>query len=221
VEAGTLLVNNTTGSGTGSGNVVVQTGATLGGTGSIAPAGGFGLTVDAGATLMVGTIGHTSASQFTVNLDSTGMPGFATLASGSTLKLNLFLNEGLTTNTEADRLVFSDVGSASQITISGATLNVTIGAGSSLVSTSFNTGDSWKLIDWGGLTPTGTFANLSGSSSYDFIDLPTLGAGKFWDISNLYTTGVIVVAVPEPGRLLLLLLGVLALGWRRRRRLAV
>ncbi|WP_395734312.1 autotransporter-associated beta strand repeat-containing protein [Prosthecobacter sp.] len=228
VTAGTLLVNNTSGSGTGYGNVIVQSGATLGGTGSIAPTNssispfsGFGLTVNSGATLMVGTIGHTSASQFTVNLDSTVLPGFATLASGSTLKLNLFLNQATTPTTEADRLVFSDVGGASQITISGATLNVSIGAGSSLVSTSFAEGDSWKLIDWGGLTPTGTFANLSGSTSTDFIDLPTLGGGKFWDISNLYTTGVIVVAVPEPARLLLLLFGVLALGWRRRRRLAV
>jgi autotransporter-associated beta strand protein len=35
VSAGTLLVNNTTGSGTGTGRVTVQTGATLGGTGSI------------------------------------------------------------------------------------------------------------------------------------------------------------------------------------------
>ncbi|WP_397380167.1 autotransporter-associated beta strand repeat-containing protein [Prosthecobacter sp.] len=242
VYEGTLLVNNTAGSGTGYGNVVVWDGATLGGTGTIAPGSDTGVSnglwVQSGGTLIVGAVGSTSANQLHVTLDSTGSfaadfdritgavtPGdqaFVMLDAGSILKLNLFTNTINTPTSEADRLVFNDVGFAvSEITITGATLNVGIGAGSSLVSTSFNVGDSWQLIDWGGLTPTGKFANLTGNTSTDFIDLPTLSGGKFWDISNLYTSGIIVVAVPEPGRLLLLLLGVLALGWRRRRRLAV
>ena len=50
VSAGTLLVNNTTGSGTGEGSVVVQTNATLGGSGSI----GGAVTVESGGTLAPG-----------------------------------------------------------------------------------------------------------------------------------------------------------------------
>lgn len=242
VYEGTLLVNNTAGSGTGYGNVVVYAGATLGGTGTIAPGSDTGVSnglwVQADATLMVGTANSTTASQLHVNLDSTGSfaadftgglltPGdqaFAALDAGSILKLNLFLNEGANTTAEADRLVFNDVGAAaSQITIDGAILQVGIGLGSTLDSSTFQVGDSWKLIDWGGLTPTGTFYNIYGSTltGTDFDDLPTLTGGRFWDISNLYSTGVIVVAVPEPARLILLLFGILALGWRRRRRQAV
>lgn len=238
IYEGTLLVNNTSGSGTGYGNVIVNDGTTLGGTGTIAPGadlGSNGLLVNSGGTLMVGAPGSTAASQLHVNLNSTGSTppsisggliygvgdqAFAILDTGSTLKLNLFLNQSSTTTAEADRLVFSDVGSSvSQISIDGATLKVGIGAGSGLVSTSFSVGDTWKLIDWGGITPTGTFANLTGTFSTDFVDLPALSGGMFWDISQLYDSGIIMVAVPEPGRLLLLLFGLLALGWRRRRRL--
>ncbi|MDY0170434.1 MAG: autotransporter-associated beta strand repeat-containing protein, partial [Thermoguttaceae bacterium] len=51
VDAGTLLVNNTSGSGTGTGPVAVNGGGTLGGTGTIAGA----TTITAGGTLATGT----------------------------------------------------------------------------------------------------------------------------------------------------------------------
>ena len=88
---------------------------------------------------------------------------------------------------------------------------------------SFLVGDKWQLIDWAGLTPTGTFTftNVSGNYTSDFTDLPALTGGLKWDISQLYITGTIIVAVPEPGRLLLIILGLMALGWRRRRRRTV
>jgi fibronectin-binding autotransporter adhesin len=50
VAAGTLLVNNATGSGTGGGNVTVNAGATLGGSGAIAGS----VTLDPGASLLPG-----------------------------------------------------------------------------------------------------------------------------------------------------------------------
>jgi autotransporter-associated beta strand protein len=225
VTAGTLLVNNVAGSGTGYGDVTVQSGAMLGGRGILAPGAGHDITINSGATLMVGTPGSTSAQTLSVALQSSGAtPGTQsvfTLSSGSTLHLDLFLNQVSTPTTESDRLVFSTSGAAtSSISIGGATLNVGIGASSALNPANFSVGDTWKLIDWGGVTPTGTFSftNLNGSYTSDFTDLPNLGAGKFWDISQLYTLGNIIVAVPEPGRLLLLLLGFLALGWQRRRR---
>ena len=60
VNAGTLLVNNTTGSGTGTGAVNVSSGATLGGTGTI----GGATTIAGGATLATG------ASVGTLTFDS-------------------------------------------------------------------------------------------------------------------------------------------------------
>jgi hypothetical protein len=48
------------------------------------------------------------------------------------------------------------------------------------------------------------------------LDLPSLGAGFAWDVSAFKTYGLGVV-VPEPGRVLLLLFGLLALVFRRRR----
>ena len=79
INAGTLLVNNTTGSGTGSGSVTVNTGATLGGTGTIAGL----VTNTAGGMLSPGTNG---VGTLTVN-------GNLTLMSGST---NTFAVNGST-----------------------------------------------------------------------------------------------------------------------------
>jgi hypothetical protein len=55
VSAGTLYVNNTSGSGTGTGSVTVGSGATLAGSGTIKPTGGAGVTISGGATLAPGS----------------------------------------------------------------------------------------------------------------------------------------------------------------------
>jgi hypothetical protein len=52
----------------------------------------------------------------------------------------------------------------------------------------------------------------------EFIDLPALSGGLAWNIGDLYTLGTITVAVPEPSRLLMLMFGLIALGFRRRRK---
>jgi fibronectin-binding autotransporter adhesin len=51
------------------------------------------------------------------------------------------------------------------------------------------------------------------------LDLPTLGANLSWDVSNFGTNGTVAVVfvVPEPGRVVLLVLGLAALIMRRRR----
>ncbi len=74
VETGTLLVNNTTGSGTGAGNVTVNGGAKLGGTGTIAGS----VTVQGTGELLPGA----SAGTLTVNTD-------LTLAAGATCTYEL------------------------------------------------------------------------------------------------------------------------------------
>jgi len=65
VKAGTLLVTNTSGSAHGSGNITVETGATLGGTGRIAPGTGTKLTLQSGAVLL-GGLGEDSTGTLTI-----------------------------------------------------------------------------------------------------------------------------------------------------------
>ena len=77
ISEGTLLANNTTGSATGSGAVIANSGATFGGTGSV----GGAVTVNAGGTvapgispgiLTVGSVTLNSGSQFAVELAGSG-----------------------------------------------------------------------------------------------------------------------------------------------------
>ncbi|WP_170157223.1 autotransporter-associated beta strand repeat-containing protein [Roseimicrobium gellanilyticum] len=81
-------------------------------------------------------------------------------------------------------------------------------------------GDVFNLLDWaeGMLVPndfdsgsTNTFGGLNGD-----LDLPTLSGGLFYDTSLFASHGIFVV-VPEPGRVLLLMLGLICLIGRRRR----
>ncbi|MHB1155449.1 MAG: beta strand repeat-containing protein [Phycisphaerales bacterium] len=75
VTAGTLLVNNTTGSGTGTGAVAVQTGATLGGsgfiTGNVTSTGGILAPGNSPGTLTVGGLVLDGASVLSYELDAT------------------------------------------------------------------------------------------------------------------------------------------------------
>jgi fibronectin-binding autotransporter adhesin len=96
VNGGTLMVRNTTGSGTGTGAVTVNTGATIGGTGSFTGA----LTVNGGATVAPGA--------------STG-----TLSTGATIIDGTYACE--IDGTTADRLTVTG-----NLDIDGAALNVSI-----------------------------------------------------------------------------------------------
>ena len=94
VSGGTLLVTNTTGSGTGAGNVTVNTGGTLGG-GTATGGGGISgnITVNSGGTLDPGT-SSTSNGILTVG-------GNVTMSSGSTFAAQL---SGNTAGTGYDQL---------------------------------------------------------------------------------------------------------------------
>lgn len=80
-------------------------------------------------------------------------------------------------------------------------------------------GDVFNLLDWTALTNTGFTAGprirVGGETNYDLL-LPTLGVDQFWDTSLFLSHGTLVV-IPEPGRALLMLLGLMALAFRRRR----
>ncbi|QIF00576.1 autotransporter-associated beta strand repeat-containing protein [Roseimicrobium sp. ORNL1] len=86
-------------------------------------------------------------------------------------------------------------------------------------------GDIFDLMDWvgslGGSFDVGANFRNGGNGGGDLY-LPTLSAGLVYDLSRFNTNGIIIVAnvgvVPEPGRVLLLMLGATSLVLRRRRR---
>jgi len=87
-----------------------------------------------------------------------------------------------------------------------------------LAVNSFTAGSSWKLFAWSGLTTSGSFANIT-STVGNFSGFTDLSAELLgWDFTDLYTSGTVsIVVIPEPSRAMLLLLGLLGLGFRRRR----
>jgi len=78
--------------------------------------------------------------------------------------------------------------------------------------TAWADGDTFKLFDWSGLT------SVSGSFGIDVTDL-NLPSGASLDVSNLFTLGTVTIAVPEPGRVALLMLGLGTTLLRRNRTL--
>ncbi len=131
VSNGTLLVNNSTGSGTGTNTVAVNSGAVLGGTGKITGA----VTVNSGGHLSPGASGIES-------LDL----GSLTLAAGSILDFEL----GTIAGVDVSDLL--NVTTANGLAINSATLNIA-NAGSM-------TGGIYTLIDYTG-TFSGSISNIT------------------------------------------------------------
>ncbi|RBP41482.1 putative secreted protein with PEP-CTERM sorting signal [Roseimicrobium gellanilyticum] len=223
VSEGTLLATNFSGSATGTGNVTVASGATLGGTGYVGRAAGsaaspeanMNITVSSGAKLMVGkTHNQTIAND--------GAPSVLTLQTGGdgvtsgvisllgTVQFDIYnrdpgVNSPLYAN---DLLVLK---SANEVAINGV-LQVRDTTSTSMLDWAI--GDSWKLIDWAGVLP-----GVNHSGGFHTFELPDLALGLKWDTSQIYTTGFIsVVVVPEPGRGVLFIVAFGAALLRRRRR---
>ncbi len=211
VLEGALVAANTTGSATGLGSVTVARGGILAGNGILAPAADNSITVD--GTLLVGGLNN-AAQQLTLNTTGTGL----TTVNG-VVAFDLFGGQGSGT-------LNAQTGNNDQLVVNG-TSGFAIGGTSTLQVTtslpidgSWVAGTEWKLFDWAGLSGgvTGTFSNLSDPAPFNHVNLPDLSSiGLAWDVSNLYTAGTIMVVVPEPGRMLLVFLGLLGLGFRRRR----
>jgi autotransporter-associated beta strand protein len=216
VSTGTLLVNNTTGSGTGTGAVSVTAGGTLGGTGTITPTGTNGITVASDAFLAPGA----SIGNLTANLGST--TGTLSLTSGAVFKFELGAANATIGTIAAD--------SSDLLTIAGAGAGDVVFGGNNidLLGTATGTG-YYKLFDtsagastWTGLTLgasvdggtliTGglTTSNYGGGFSGDLI----LADGTFGTSAG----DIYLNVVPEPSTFALLGAGVLALGWRARSR---
>lgn len=202
-NGGTLIAANTNAasSATGTGSVTVDATSTLTGTGFINA--GTDNTILINGQLIVGDPAVSAAA----NLDlTTSGTGSTTLGSTSVLRLDLFSGAGLGDNS-------ANASSADQLRLLGI-LDIHPGAllrlGNPNNLTAWADGDTFKLLDWSGLT------GVSGSFDIDASDL-NLPSGASLNTSNLYTLGTITIAVPEPGRMALLMLGIAMSVLRRQR----
>ncbi len=132
VSAGTLLVDNTTGSATGVGAVDVDSGGTLGGTGSVAgmvnAQGGTVAPGDSAGVLTVGGVSFDGSSTFAVEL-------------------------GGADNSDPDNLEFDQLAVTGDASLDG-TLDVSL-----LAAFTLSLGQSFEIIDVGG-SLSGTFGGL-------------------------------------------------------------
>ena len=199
ITGGALEVNNTSGSGTGSGTLTVN--STLKGDGSITTAANNFVYIN--GTLQVGQTGSTLGQDFSLTTSGTGS---TVLGISSSLELDLWSTTGADqsgTLAAADMLrLFGDV------SIAGTSL-LKLGNPNALT---FQAGDIFRVFDWTGLgTRTGTFTE-------DFSAI-SLAPGTYIDTTNLYSLGTIsIMSIPEPSRALLLVSGLAGLLLRRRRR---
>jgi autotransporter-associated beta strand protein len=195
INGGRLLVNNATGSGTGSGAVVVGAGGPLGGTESISGA----VTIQNGGTLNPGN----SPGILSVNNN-------VTFEDGSTFFVEL--NGAAAGNGAGDHDQLVLTGAANTPTLSAIGAGVTLAGSVGFMPTG---ADVLRIVDnQGNNSIVGTFAGLAEGSQVQF--------GPFWTalISDVGGTGNDIVRsnfspVPEPGSFALV--GVGAWFVRRRR----
>ncbi|MEN3940585.1 autotransporter-associated beta strand repeat-containing protein [Prosthecobacter sp. SYSU 5D2] len=219
VNAGTLLVNNTAGSGTGGGNVTVAAAATLGGVGSISG----GVTLAADATLSPGSInmGVSTLGQLTVGTltaDTTssvflqlGLPSLSDAANVALYEnstppapvLEAWTSAYQAGTTQHDQVFIENMSGSSV----NAVINVTLADGYSDLAY----GDVFHLVDWS------TLGTTSFSGTPAALNLPTLTGSLNWNTTLFNSHGIVFVMIPEPSRMLLLFLGLMGLFFRRRR----
>lgn len=221
LTGGTLQVNNVSGSGTGMGSVITSLGTTLAGTGILSPTGSNGISIGGllapgapGTNNGVGTLSLATVDGNVV-MGGTSTGGFQLLTNGThgytiTYDSNGFIDtiSGMYADGGNDRLLFNSSGTG-QIDFSAmatGSLGVTFAAGYTPALH-----DLFDLIDWTSIQGlSASQLALPSLASYD----PTWG----WDTSKFLSNGVIgIMVIPEPGRVLLLLLGLGSLALRRRR----
>lgn len=185
VNGGILSVNNTSGSGTGSGNVTIGAGGTLQGTGIIA-----------GNVLSSGTLSPGN-SIGVLTLDGSPIPSLSLLAGSYKYEIN-------STTVAADR---TDVRGNLNITSAAAL------AASDLGGSVLAMGTKFTLINYGGTWNGGTFAGLPnyatsvviGPNRFQIIYNDTSGAGAFGTVGQPHWATL--TAVPEASAFLTIGLG--------------
>jgi autotransporter-associated beta strand protein len=231
------------GSGTLQGAVVIGDAGTPGNRGILAP--GDGNTTTSNATLTITAagglniaagsqtqLGITAASGTDLAFAASGLSASAYLASlGSTSDTSLTTPAAWANQPTSGQADFIKIGNG--VSTGAFALGTNGGfatAGQGIVSifsngldtSSLAAGQLFNLVDWYG-TFTGGFNVGSGATTggiYGDFDLPDISSTSFnWDTSAFASHGVIAVVnvIPEPSRAMLMLLGLLALGFRRRR----
>lgn len=204
-NGGTLIAANTNAasSATGTGSVTIDATSTLTGTGFINA--GTDNSIFINGQFIVGDPAVSAAANIALTTSGTGS---TILGHTSILRLDLFSGAGLGDNS-------ANAAAADHLRLLGA-LDIQSGAllrlGNPNNLTAWADGDTFKLFDWSGLT------SLSGSFGIDVTEL-NLPSGSSLDVSNLFTLGTVTIAVPEPGRVALLLLGLGTTLLRRHRTL--
>ncbi len=199
VSAGTLLVSNTSGSGTGGGAVVVNSGATLGGTGIIGPSDTAGITADAGATVAPG------ASIGTLRLSGASTTGAVlTMASGAAFNFEVAGDGSGADQIELWNYVAGD------LALNSTAINLDV------LGTPIAGQRTYTVTLFEFFSDAGTTLTASGISSG--LVLGTLDP-RIYSAELVYNTNSIdlVYSIPEPASLALLGLGAVALLHRRRR----
>lgn len=196
---GTLLVNNTTDSGTGSGSVTVDPGATLGGTGSIAGAVNVSGVLSPGASvasLSSGTLTFNHNSTFAYEVDSLGLGADLQLVDGNltlTGVVNLTLediavtDQAFAANTKFSLINYKGDWNGGFFTYDGNELGN---------NEEFTAGlNKWKIV-------------------YNADDGGTNFSSEFFGGTDKFVN--LAIVIPEPRAALLGLLGVLVLLLHRR-----
>lgn len=177
VESGSLLVNNTTGSGVGTGAVVVKNGATFGGDGIVALGAANGVTVESGGVLAAG------GGDLALRFDGNG-------TSGVLLKMNTGSSFSLDLGGAAASLVdFWNYAGASDLSLGGVAANFT-GAQAEGVYTLFR----FYSDNGTTLAESGIVSGLVLGSGLEQFETAFLTYGP-----NSVTLTLAGMTIPEPG----------------------
>ncbi len=205
VSAGTLLVNNpnVAQSGTGTGNVVVAGGATLGGNGSV---GGLA-TFQSGSTLAPGNSPGTLTFHDGLNMNA-----------GGNYRWEM---STLSTLTGFDQIVVTGgtltLGGSSSVTLDFSLLPLSDRPDAVSPNAFWHVDRTWVILDWqGGGNPNQNFGSLTNGTGYTLGSFSlVVGTG-----SNLGDVLLVYSAVPEPATIGLCLGGVgCYLLYRRRQKI--